>query len=210
MTKVERRFIQSGVLAVVAFACFAEVLYLFVFPDRVIWQIELPGGSDVVLDSHPVYSFSVRTWPYVIVAIAPGLAFALAGLIAWSVRPRNRVGLLIMGVGVGLLIGVRPGSKSSSAFSGMVSQILFPWTGIALVLVGALGVVMLIHLLLAFPGGRLVSGLDRALVRSFYVALPLAAILGGAGNYVPPHTLGIFGGLGSAIDGNATALPNVI
>lgn len=210
MTKVQRRFIQSGVLAVVAFACFAEVLYLFVFPDRVIWQIELPGGPDVVLDSHPVYSFSVRTWPYVIVAIAPGLAFALAGLIAWSVRPRNRVGLLIMGVGVGLLIGVRPGSKSSSAFSEMVSQILFPWTGIALVLVGALGVVMLIHLLLAFPGGRLVSGLDRALVRSFYVALPLAAMLGGAVNYVPPDTLGIFGGLGSDIYGYANALPNVI
>src|SRR5260370_38396152 len=99
MTQVERRFIQSGVMAGVAFACFAEVLYLFVFPDRVIWQIELPGGPDVVLDSHPVYSFSFRTWPYVIVAIAPGLAFALAGLIAWSVRPRTCVALLMMGFG---------------------------------------------------------------------------------------------------------------
>src|SRR6266446_7476551 len=160
MTGVQRRVIQAGVLAVVALACLAELVYIVVLPGQLIWQIQLPGGTDVALGSYT--HFPPRPWPDVLVAIAPGAAFALAGLIAWSIRPKNRVGLLMMGVGVGLLVGVRPGPKSSSAFSEVVSQVSFPWGGIALVVLGAVGFVMLIHLLLAFPGGRLVSRLDRA------------------------------------------------
>jgi len=208
MTGVQRRVIQAGVLAVVALACLAELVYIVVLPGQLIWQIQLPGGTDVALGSYT--HFPPRPWPDVLVAIAPGAAFALAGLIAWSVRPKNRVGLLMMGVGVGLLVGVRPGPKSSSAFSEVVSQVSFPWGGIALVVLGAVGFVMLIHLLLAFPGGRLVSRLDRALVRSLYVVVPLAALLGWAGINAPPEVLRFLGAFSSSEYGYADALPNVI
>jgi len=195
MTNLSRRGIQIGVLAVVALVCLAELAMIMVWPDRIIWQLTFPP---------------IRPWTEVLVDIAPGTAFAFAGLIAWSVRPRNRVGLLMMGVGVGLLIGLRPGMRSSSAFSETFSQIAIKWGDVALVLAGSLGVVMLIHLLLAFPGGRLVSPVDRALVRSFYVVVPLAAVLGTAGNYVPPEALGVFGAFSTAFFGYANALPNVI
>jgi signal transduction histidine kinase len=215
MIDVQRRAVQAGVLAVVALACFAEVLYVFASPGRIIWQLELPGGPDVSVGRELL--FPLRTWPDVLIDVAPGLAFAFAGLIAWSVRPRNRVGLLMMGVGVGLLIRVQPGRRDSSAFSDTLGRILVPWPAlgevwvpIALVIVGALGVVMLIHLLLAFPGGRLVSRVDRALVRSFYFVLPVAAVLGWAGTNASPESLRIFGAFDSAIFGYANALPNLI
>lgn len=206
MTQVQRRIIQAGVLAVVAVACFAEVFHISVQPGQIMWWLQLPGGPEVRVGNYVVGSS--RQWTDVLVDIAPGSAFAFAGLIAWSVRPRNRVGLLMMGVGVGLLLGTRPGPRSTSAFSETLSQIFFPWGAIALLIVGALGVVMLIHQLLAFPGGRLVSQLDRALVRSFYVLVPLVAVLGAAPNYAPPEAVGIFGAFN--IFGYANALPNVI
>jgi len=215
MTAVQRRVIQAGVLAVVALACLAEVLYIFPIRGGILWQLELPGGPDVVLGSGFIRSFSLRQWPDVLVEITPGLAFAFSGLIAWSVRPRNRVGLLMMGVGVGLLVGVQPGAKGSPAFSELLAQILspwpaidYPWVSIALSIVGALGVVMLIHLLLAFPGGRLVSGVDRALVRSFYILLPLAAVLGEAAMNVSPEALGV--AFSSNIFVYANTVPNLI
>ena len=216
MTTAQRRVVQAGVLAVVALACFAETLYIFpgFLPGRIVWDVELPGSANVTLGSLELgnyISFSLRTWPDVLIDIAPGLAFALAGLIASSVRPRNRVGLLMMGVGVGLLIGFRPGALgATSAFSEILSMFASPWSGIALDLLGALGVVMLIHLLLAFPGGRLLSGLDRTLVRAFYVLVPLAALLGAAVNYASPETLGIFGPYASNVYEYATELPNLI
>ena len=174
MTTVQRRVIQAGVLAVIALACLAELLQILVQSDRIIWALVPPGGPDLRIGDT---FFSARTWVDVVVDIAPGSAFAFAGLIAWSVRPRNRVGLLMMGVGIGLLVGSRLGQKSSSALSFTLGEFAYPWTSIALVIFGALAVAMLIHLLLAFPGGRLVSRLDRALVRTLYVLLPVAALL---------------------------------
>ena len=217
MTGVQRRVIQAGVLAVVALACIAEVLYIFPIPGGIVWQLELPGGPDVVLGSGYIRSFSLRQWPDVLIEVTPGLAFAFSGLIAWSVRPRNQVGLLMMGVGVGLLVGVLPGARDSSAFASALSQMLSPLTGIqgpwfqiALSIVGAFGVVMLIHLLLAFPGGRLVSGVDRALVRSFYIVLPLAALVGAAATNLSPEALGLLGPFSSNIYVYASTVPNLI
>ncbi len=219
MTGVQRRVIQASVLAVVALACLAEVLYIIPVPGGFIWQLELPGGPDVIFRSSGfgVYSFPPRAWPDVLIEITPGLAFAFSGLIAWSVRPRNQVGLLMMGVGVGLLVGVQPGAKDSYAFAAALGQTLSPMTGIegpwfliALSIVGALGVVMLIHLLLAFPGGRLVSGVDRALVRSFYIVVPLTALLGVTATNVSPEALGFLGPFSSNIYVYANTVPNLI
>jgi len=139
MTTLQRRVIQVGALAVVALACYAEALY------------------------------SSRTWSSVLVDIVPGSSFVLAGLIAWSLRPGNRVGLLMIGVGVGLL-------TVDVALQDRVSRVWQP-AGVLLVFISPLWAVVLIHLLLAFPGGRLVSRLDRVVVRSFYAVVPLAALL---------------------------------
>jgi len=207
VTTLQRRVIQGTALVVVALACFAAVLYVAIEPGRITWLLALPGGTGALVD-HYVY-FPLRSWTEVLVEIAPGAAFAFAGLIAWSVRPRNRVGLLMMGVGVGFLIG-GAGPHSSSAFSETLSQIARPWGEIALLVFGAVSVAMLIHLLLAFPGGRLISASDRALVRSFYVAIPLATLLGGNGRYVPLEALGMSGALNPTLFGYANALPNVL
>src|SRR5713101_5875990 len=139
MTTLQRRVIQVGGLAVVALACYAEALY------------------------------SSRTWSSVLVDIVPGSSFVLAGLIAWSLRPRNRVGLLMIGVGVGLL-------TVDAALQDRVGRVWQP-AEVLLVFVSPLWAVVLIHLLLAFPGGRLVSRLDRVVVRSYYAVVPLAALL---------------------------------
>ena len=139
MSTVKRRVIQAGGLAVVALACVAAVLYPF------------------------------ATWYAVLVAIVPGTSFVLAGLMALSLRPRNRVGLLMTGVGVGLLTG----QLSFQSEVGQASSAL----ELVLHFVSPAWAVVLLHLLLAFPGGRLVSRLDRGVVLSFYAVVPLAGLL---------------------------------
>ena len=147
MTTLQRRVIQAGALSVVAISCVAEVLYPF------------------------------RTWYVILVEILPGSSFVLAGLIAWSLRPRNWVGLLMTGVGVGLLTGY----ISVQHEVGQVSSVL----EIVLHFVSPAWAVVLLHLLLAFPGGRLVSRLDRAVVLSFYAVVPLAGVLAVAVAHYP-------------------------
>ncbi len=150
MTTLQRRIIQAGALAMIALACYSEVKFTV-----------LPGGG-VVWELSP-------DWYGALVYIVPGSSFVLAGLIAWSLRPRNRVGLLMIGVGVGLLAG----DASLQHSVGKVS----PAAEVLLDFVSPLWAVVLIHLLLAFPGGRLVSRLDRVVVRSYYAVVPLAALL---------------------------------
>src|SRR5713226_7392080 len=150
MTTLGRRLIQGGALAMIALACFSEVKYTI-----------HPGGG-VVWELSP-------DWSGALVYIVPGSSFVVAGLIAWSLRPRNRVGLLMIGVGVGLLTG-------DGALQHRVGEVSLP-AELLLDFVSPLWAVVLIHLLLAFPGGRLVSRLDRVVVRSFYAVVPLAALL---------------------------------
>jgi signal transduction histidine kinase len=150
MNTLQRRVIQAGALAMIALACFSEVNFTI-----------LPGGG-VAPELSP-------DWYAALVYIVPGSSFVLAGLIAWSLRPRNRVGLLMIGVGVGLLTG-------DALLKNRVGQVS-PAAEVLLDFVSPLWAVVLIHLLLAFPGGRLVSRLDRVVVRSFYAVVPLAALL---------------------------------
>ncbi len=156
MTTLGRRIVQAGALAMIALACFSEVKFSI-----------LPGGG-VVWELSP-------DWYGALVYIVPGSSFVLAGLIAWSLRPRNRVGLLMIGVGVGLLTGDALLQHSVGRVS--------PAAEVLLDFVSPLWAVVLIHLLLAFPGGRLVSRLDRVVVRSFYAVVPLAALLAVVAGY---------------------------
>src|SRR5260370_23335131 len=155
MKTVLRRVIQAGAVALIALTAIAEV-NVTLYSDHITWQLTGPSG-----------------WPWylALVDILPGSAFILAGLVARSLRPTNRVGLLMIGVGAGLLIG-------SHAFEWRLGPVaLGPLVLDVVGIVGSLWPVVLLHLLLAFPGGLLVSRLDRVLVRLFYVVLPLAALL---------------------------------
>ena len=164
MTTVQRRVIQAGVLALIVLACVSELDVHF-YSDHVTWQ--LVGGAN-------------RPWYFPLVDILPGSAFILAGLIAWSRRPRNRVGLLLMGVGVGLLIG-------SQVFVWPLRNLIPPEVMYSIgAIVSSFWPVMLLHLLLAFPGGLLVSRIDRMVVRFFYVALPLTTLTGLATFFIRP------------------------
>ena len=94
--------------------------------------------------------------------LVAGGAFAIAGLIAWSLRPANRVGLFMMGVGGALLlvlVEIAVGSPDSQF--GSLVRIVFGW-------LDGLWIVLLIHLLVAFPEGRLGSTTSRTLVGSLY------------------------------------------
>ena len=83
------------------------------------------------------------------------LAFISAGLIGWSRRPHNRTGALMVAVGFSLFIGALNESNYSIPFT-------LGWV------FGGLFVPVFVHLLLAFPGGRLTTRLERAVVGSAY------------------------------------------
>jgi signal transduction histidine kinase len=79
---------------------------------------------------------------------ASGMAFSLAGLIAWRRRPENRVGPIMTGIGLAwfggdFLYGPVPIVGPLSFLAQVAARILFAW------------------LLLAFPSGRLGSSLHR-------------------------------------------------
>jgi signal transduction histidine kinase len=85
-----------------------------------------------------------------------GFEFVIVGLVAWSRRPSNRLGPLLYVGGLIFLVAALQNTNSS-----------------ALVAVGlifsAAPIAVLLHILLAFPSGRLNSRLPRALVLAGYV-----------------------------------------
>jgi PAS domain S-box-containing protein len=90
-----------------------------------------------------------------------GWAFLVAGLIARTRRPENRTGVLLLLVGFTFFLGALGTSNHS-----------VPYTiGIAF---GAIFIAALVHLLLAYPSGRLTSRGERAFVICGYVAAFLA------------------------------------
>jgi len=167
MTTLQRRVIQAGMLALIALALASEFSVTFHLPESVSWQLVGPAE---------------RPWYSPLVDILPGAAFILAGLI--ELRPRTRVGLLMLGVGVGLLLG-------GEGLTLMLARALPPQIVLgAVVIASSVWPVVLLHLLLAFPRGALASRLDRFVVRFFYVALPLVSLLALAIMVVEP-TFGI-------------------
>ena len=102
------------------------------------------------------------------IAIALGLfvswSFILAGLIGWTRRPTNRTGMLMVAVGFGVFIG----SLGEANYR-------VPYTLGALF--GSLFIATFIHLLLAYPSGRLISRKARVLVIAGYVTAFVAPLL---------------------------------
>jgi signal transduction histidine kinase len=121
--------------------------------------------------------------------LLPGAAFAIVGLIALSRGPWNRVGTLMIAIGVGLLLGTGPWLNPSPLAGALIcfsppngpacpdpGPVGHTWVLLQLML-GVLWGVALLHLLLVFPEGRWVSRLDRRRVRSLYVVVPIAGLL---------------------------------
>jgi signal transduction histidine kinase len=87
--------------------------------------------------------------------IVIGSGFVGVGLFAWDRRPENRVGPLMVATGFAWFIAVGGNTEPALLFTlGNLLQNLFVATAI--------------HLLLAFPSGRLESNFDRWLVRLSY------------------------------------------
>jgi signal transduction histidine kinase len=89
-----------------------------------------------------------------------GAGFVLVGVYAWLRRPDNRVGALMVATGFAWFLSVLGHTEPPLLFTlGVVFDSLF--VGVA------------IHLLLAFPSGRLESRVDRWLLGAVYAAVTL-------------------------------------
>jgi signal transduction histidine kinase len=85
-----------------------------------------------------------------------GAGFIGVGLFAWGRRPDNRIGVLMTATGFAWFVGGAGFSELPLVFT--VGQVL-----------GSVFFAVLIHLLLAFPSGRLQSNFERRIVTSAYV-----------------------------------------
>ncbi len=93
-----------------------------------------------------------------------GLSFAATGLIAWARRPENNTGRLLLVVSFTWFLG-----QLGSANDAVVSTIGFAS--------GALVLAAFVHLVLAYPAGRLPTRADRAIVVSGYALAVVANVL---------------------------------
>jgi PAS domain S-box-containing protein len=95
-----------------------------------------------------------------LLAVPVGIAFVVGGVLAWWRRPGNRTGLLMVLTGLLWYIGALGDSDSSLVWT--LSNAL-----------GALPYVVLLHLVLAYPTGRLEGRGRRALVLFAYASLSI-------------------------------------
>jgi signal transduction histidine kinase len=126
----------------------------------------------------PVSDYADKTGAAIAGHVAVGLSFVLVGVVAWSLRPENRVGLLMTATGLAYFttdlgwIGTPATFVAADEWRGVFYAFLF-W------------------LLLAFPSGRLESRADRVFVVVFFVYVALVRPFPSAAFY-DPHTEGPF------------------
>ena len=99
--------------------------------------------------------------PSVALALTLGWAFIGAGLYAWWRRPENRIGALMTMVGFFWFLGALTSTDSAWAFT----------IGLAL---SSLWIAALVHMLVAFPTGRVAPGLERNVVRLVWFTATVA------------------------------------
>jgi signal transduction histidine kinase len=128
----------------------------------------VPAGVALALLAYEVQVDSLHTADGRVVAeLAAGVAFLVAGLLAWWRRPSNRLGTLMVAAGFALLL-----RQLRYAHDAM---------GFTLFFLGAeLGFALVVHAALAYPSGRTRDPTERWLVRFVYaaaLALSLAILL---------------------------------
>jgi signal transduction histidine kinase len=109
--------------------------------------------------------------------VAVGWSYLAAGLVAWSRRPANRLGMLMVAVGFALLLRQLRYSDDTLAFT-------------TFFLLGELGYALIGHSTLAYPTGRVTDRAERWLVRAGYAAVlvfPFAVLLFYGATAVPPQ-----------------------
>jgi signal transduction histidine kinase len=102
-----------------------------------------------------------------IASVGTAWAFLLAGLVAWARRPGNHLGPLMLAAGFALLARQLRYSHDELVFT-----VFFLFGEVAYVLVG--------HVALAYPSGRVTDRLERAFLAVAYpvaVAFPLAILI---------------------------------
>jgi PAS domain S-box-containing protein len=107
-------------------------------------------------EEHPGFTIAL--------ALFVSMSFVVAGLIGWTRRPANRTGMLMVAVGFGVL--------ASSLYE---ANYALPFT--LGNLLGSLFIAAFVHLLLAYPGGTLISRRGRILVAGAYATAFLAPLL---------------------------------
>jgi signal transduction histidine kinase len=99
--------------------------------------------------------------------VSVGLAFLLAGTLAWARRPANPLGVLMVVTAFALLLRQLRYSHDPVLFTAFFG-------------LGDIGYALVPHAVLAYPSGRVTDRLERVLVKVAYataVALPLATLL---------------------------------
>src|SRR5918992_6216726 len=102
---------------------------------------------------------------WIVLALTLGWGFAGAGIFAWWRRPENRVGPLMTLVGFLWFLGALLSANTAWAYT------------IGLLL-GTLWIGALVHMLVAFPSGRVEPGLERGLVILGWVGVSALPFLG--------------------------------
>jgi signal transduction histidine kinase len=128
----------------------------------------LAGGLALGVYGYDLLTTEYRSpWWQAVPSVAIAWTFLVAGLIAWWRRPASRLGLLLLLVAATLLIRKLQYSGDSSLFT----------VGFAL---GSLYAAFFVHVVLAYPTGRVRDRLERWFVGATYMLallLPLAVLL---------------------------------
>ena len=132
---------------------------------RALWALAIAGVfvlvTQIVLLSEADFDHDQGIWIALDIFIGGG--FVGVGLFAWYRRPDNRVGTLMTATGFAWFLSIYGLTQPDLLFTaGFVFSNLFIATAI--------------HLLLAFPSGRLPTRLDRWLVGWTYFATTILAI----------------------------------
>jgi signal transduction histidine kinase len=136
--------------------------YMSVRAVVVVWSLALLAAAGSVA----LILASDRPWPSSTIAleVLVGLAFVASGLVARVRRPENRTGLLMILVGLSWFGGALQASDASLPYT-------VGYTG------GAVIGAILVHLVLAFPSGRLLTRGERWVTGAMYgVALVLQPV----------------------------------
>jgi PAS domain S-box-containing protein len=110
----------------------------------------------LVVDAELTTRVHHNTTAYLILGLGVAWSFLLAGLYAWVRRPANRVGALMCGIGLSWL---------SSGLSDSPHDLLLTIS----LLVSSLWLGLLVHLILAYPTGRLVTRDARLVTAAVYI-----------------------------------------
>jgi signal transduction histidine kinase len=127
--------------------------------------------------------------------------YLAAGLVAWSRRPHNRIGLLLLLTGLSIWLTALESAPT-------------PFLAATALVAGTLPLALTLHLILAYPSGRVEGRLARVLVGSTYLAstlLQLPAVLVGNGpaavwNPASAETIGRWAGWVQTVVGVSSVL----